>query len=77
MHNLMSYVAGKTSRTLRRHGCHWQDGLHDTEIRGQRQFNYVIDYIHYNPVNRGLVRLPEHWDATSARQPDWVTLAWL
>jgi hypothetical protein len=26
-----------------------------------------LDYIHYNPVKRGFVDLPEHWRWSSAR----------
>jgi putative transposase len=58
------------TRTYRRF---WQAGpgmdCNITDIRGVHQ---VIDYIHMNPVRRGLVERPEDWPWSSAR--DWLGL---
>jgi putative transposase len=37
-----------------------------------RGVHEVIDYIHMNPVRRGLVERPEDWPWSSAR--DWLGL---
>ena len=76
MHRLMSFLAGKTDRSLRASACRWQAGFYDTEIRTKKQFHYLIDYIHDNPVRAGLVQRPEAWHASSAQSAAWVRLTW-
>ena len=39
----------------------WQEGFHPIQISSQEVFNQKVDYIHYNPVRRGLVENPEDW----------------
>ena len=76
MHRLMSFVAGRTDGSLRPSACRWQPNFYDTEIRTEKQFNYLIEYIHDNPVRAGLVQRPEEWLASSARSTAWVRLSW-
>jgi putative transposase len=45
----------------------WQEGSHPERIADERVLKQKIDYIHYNPVRRGYVDLPEHWRYSSAR----------
>ncbi len=45
----------------------WQEGVHPQLISNGDMFNQKIEYIHYNPVKRGYVDLPEHWRYSSAR----------
>src|SRR5205814_7596000 len=66
MHNLMSYVGGRTSQLLRGHKTPWQDGYYDTLVKTARQFEYVRCYIEQNPVVKGLVERPEQWEGSSA-----------
>ncbi len=73
---LMSFVSAKTTSRLRVFGCHWQEGFYDTAIHSEKQFNYLTDYIHDNPVRAGLVASPEQWSASSARSLRWVRLTW-
>jgi hypothetical protein len=76
MHNLMSFVAGKTSALLQRHKTAWQDSYHDTRVKTAKQFEFVAYYIEQNPVVRGLVDEPRQWDASSAARRDLVTDPW-
>ena len=73
MHNLMSYVGGKTSRLLRDCKRSWQDGYYDTLVKTAKQFEYVACYIEQNPVVKGLVERPEEWSGSSANRTDLVT----
>ena len=61
----------------------WQEGSQPKQIQNEGMMRQRLDYIHYNPVKRGYVDLPEHWRYSSARnylgQPglvpvttDWV-----
>lgn len=45
----------------------WQEGFHPQRIDNNAMLNQKIDYIHDNPVRRGLVSAPEHWRYSSAR----------
>ena len=76
MHALMSYVAGKTAILLKNHNTSWQDGYYDTRVKTAKQFRFVTYYIEQNPLVKELVRTPEEWDATSAKQKDLVTDPW-
>ncbi len=76
MHDLMSYVGGKTTTLLTNHKTSWQDGYYDTGVKTARQFEFVARYIEQNPVAKGLVERPEEWDASSATRKDLVTDPW-
>ena len=41
-------------------------GGYDRNITGDQEIGPVIDYLHANPVRRGLVERPEQWDWSSA-----------
>jgi putative transposase len=46
----------------------WQaGGGHDRNLQTPRAIHAMLDYIHYNPVARGLVTDPCHWRWSSAR----------
>ena len=45
----------------------WQEGTHPKQILNEEMMRQKLDYIHYNPVKRGYVDLPEHWRYSSAR----------
>jgi REP element-mobilizing transposase RayT len=56
----------------KRHKVHsdhqvWQEGYHPELIISAEMLTQKLDYIHYNPVKRGYVALPEHWLYSSAR----------
>ncbi len=44
----------------------WQEGFHPKQILSDNVFRQKVEYIHYNPVRRGLVEKPEHWMYSSA-----------
>lgn len=46
----------------------WQEGFHPQEILSPGMLRQKIEYIHYNPVRRGYVARPEHWQYSSAGQ---------
>lgn len=45
----------------------WQEGSHPQLIFSDGMLIQKIEYIHNNPVKRGLVDRPEHWRYSSAR----------
>ena len=44
----------------------WQEGFHPQVILTDDMFVQKAEYIHNNPVRRGLVDMPEHWVYSSA-----------
>ncbi len=44
----------------------WQEGFHPQIIYSEEVFKQKAEYIHYNPVKRGLVTEPEYWRYSSA-----------
>jgi len=45
----------------------WQQGVHPQKMQNDEMMRQKIEYIHYNPVRRGYVEIPEHWRYSSAR----------
>jgi hypothetical protein len=37
----------------------WQDEYHPIALKSGTGFNQKLDYMHYNPVRKGFVELPE------------------
>jgi putative transposase len=44
----------------------WQEGSHPQVIESSRVLLQKMEYIHNNPVRRGWVAAPEHWQWSSA-----------
>ena len=45
----------------------WQEGYHPQEMSNNKILRQKIEYIHNNPVRKGLVARPEDWKYSSAR----------
>jgi REP element-mobilizing transposase RayT len=45
----------------------WQEGYHPQQMMSDVMMRQKMDYIHFNPVERGYVSEPEHWVYSSAR----------
>ena len=42
-------------------GPFWQHEYWDRFVRHEKEFNERLEYMHLNPVNKGLVKRPEDW----------------
>ncbi|MDB5343342.1 MAG: hypothetical protein JWP89_1719 [Schlesneria sp.] len=52
----------------------WQTGSgHDENVSEPAALHALVEYVHLNPVRRGLVNKPEDWPWSSAR--DWQNLS--
>ena len=49
-------------------GKFWQGRFFDRALRTVREYNRAVEYIHLNPVRRGLVAKPEDWFWSSLRE---------
>jgi putative transposase len=65
------FQAVKVSSTIavnlhrRERGELWQERFFDHALRTVRDYHDKVEYIHLNPVKRGLVRKPEDWKWSS------------
>ena len=57
MHTLKRFTASQINKLLKREGTFWQDGYHDSGIRGDTALNEMIRYCYGNPVRKGLVEV--------------------
>ena len=48
----------------------WQEGFHPQAIINEEMMVQKRQYVHQNPVKRGLVAVPEHWRYSSAHEWD-------
>jgi|SRR6266404_159130 len=46
----------------------WQEGVHPQSISSDEMMLQKLEYLHNNPVKRGLVASPEHWVYSSAHE---------
>jgi len=46
----------------------WQEGVHPQSIPTDEIMLQKLEYLHNNPVKRGLVAAPEHWRYSSAHE---------
>ncbi len=60
------YTAREANRVLQRSGPFWQAESYDHWVRDERELEEILNYIEYNPVEAGLVLMPENWPWSSA-----------
>jgi REP element-mobilizing transposase RayT len=46
----------------------WQEGSHPQALSSDEMLLQKLEYLHNNPVKRGLVAAPEHWRYSSAHE---------
>ena len=64
MLTLKRFTARKINTLLKQKGALWQEGYHDSGIRGDIVLNEMIRYCYENPVRKGLVETAKdypHW----------------
>jgi putative transposase len=64
----IKYVSARRINRLRgRQGSLWQHQSWDRFVRHRKELSERFDYIHFNPVRRGLVTTPDGWRWSSYR----------
>lgn len=64
----LKYVTGRKINASRgTRGALWQKGFFDRFMRTPKEVSETLDYMHLNPVRKGLVRTADEWRWTSAR----------
>jgi putative transposase len=61
MRQVKSTSSGRFNRLRDSHGANWQHQFWDRFIRHAKELSERLEYMHYNPVRKGLVSSPEEW----------------
>ena len=61
MKSLGSYTSREINRRVGTSGKIWQKGYYERSIRKSEDLKEIFDYIHNNPVRKGLIDHPEQW----------------
>jgi putative transposase len=62
----IKYVSARRfNRRRRTRGPVWQHQFWDRFVRDAKEFSQRLDYMHFNPVKKGLVARPEEWPWSS------------
>lgn len=61
MHSLKSYTANEANKLLKRSGQFWQHESYDHWVRDHDEFECIVRYINWNPVNAGRIDKPHRW----------------
>jgi REP element-mobilizing transposase RayT len=67
MHSLKRHTGRECNILLGTEGKFWQDEAYDHWVRDVDELERIIRYIEENPVKAGLVKSPEEWLYSSAR----------
>jgi putative transposase len=62
----MQLLKGRSSRRINE-GAFWQKGFFDFSVISEEKFREKFNYIHHNPVKRGLVERAEDYKHSSAK----------
>ena len=64
----IKYVSSRRlNRQRRSAGPLWQHQFWDRFVRHAKEFGQRLDYVHFNPVRRGLAATPEQWRWSSCQ----------
>jgi putative transposase len=56
----------KINKLRKTRGSRWEHQFWDRFVRHSKEFADRLEYMHYNPVRKGLVEHPEQWRWSSA-----------
>jgi REP element-mobilizing transposase RayT len=77
MRRIGSYTGRQIRRALNLSHLVWQgDGFYNHACRSDREVLEAVEYVHDNPVRKGLIALPEQWPFSSAHPDRRGMLDW-
>jgi REP element-mobilizing transposase RayT len=76
MRSIGSHTAREANRIMGSSGQFWQRGYYDRAIRKTEDINAIFEYIHHNPVRRGLVQIADEWPYSSIALPYRERIRW-
>jgi len=61
MEAVKSKISGRLNKRRATRGPNWQHQFWDRFVRHAKEFAQRLDYMHHNPVRKGLVTRPDDW----------------
>ena len=68
MHSIKSFSSKEISKATQREGSVWQSSFRDLILWSEKVVIEKINYIHHNPVRRGLVSDPKDYNYSTANK---------
>jgi putative transposase len=68
MHSIKSFSSKKINKATQREGSVWQSSFRDLTLWSEEVVIEKVNYIHYNPVRKGLVSDPEDYKYSTANK---------
>jgi len=76
MRSIGSHTAREANRIMGSSGQFWQRGYYDRAIRKTEDIEAIFEYMHHNPVRRGLVQVADQWPYSSIAPPYRKRIRW-
>lgn len=76
LNSLKSFTAREINRQRGQRGAFWQEGYHDHAIRDGADFDHHLEYMHTNPVRRGLCQSAEEYAWSTAHPSRQSDIDW-
>jgi len=76
MKSMGSFTSREINKALGRTGQLWKKGYYDRAIRKTEDIKEIFDYIHNNPVRKGLVDHPDKWPYSSMNPRYYERVRW-
>lgn len=76
MKTIGSFTSREINRITGKKGQVWQKGYYDRAILRSEDIQTIIEYIHYNPVRKGLVNEAESWIYSSLNPIYYQRISW-
>ena len=76
MDSLKTHTAREVNKLLGRQGALWQAQYYDHVVRNVQSYAARLDYMHVNPVRKGLVQQPEDYLFSTAHPANQADIDW-
>jgi len=76
MRQIGSFSSRKINEICGKSGRIWQAGYYDRGIRRSEDIMEISDYVHNNPVRKGLVTKPDDWPYSSLSPQYYGRMRW-
>ena len=79
MESFKGYTGKTINELINRHGPVWQSAYHDHLVRDRKDFETRLNYMHDNPVRKGLAHFEDEFTFSTASPwyTSWIDWAWL
>ncbi|MCX7010709.1 MAG: transposase [Kiritimatiellaeota bacterium] len=74
--SLFGFSSRQINRRLQRHGALWMEEFFERHLRDEDETRQCLDYLHLNPVRKGLAQRAADWKYSSAQSAFHDKMSW-